>query len=255
MDDAIQHRVYDSLCLPEEAHIGRRIPKTLLVENGAPTSADKRSIQEGIDELQWLAACKPVTIGVQAFSDETREYLEIAIIACAFREDAKVARLIELIHRAIPYPVVLFTSDKTGFAVSAAHKRRAQNETGHIVIDRIVAATGLRFGADDVAEAAFLESLPLALQPRSNLFSLYAGWIARIEAMSAARLTGSFTASDDGDVIDRRREALDAHASLAKEIENLRSKAKQEKQFSRRVSLNMEIHRREVELAAHKKCL
>jgi hypothetical protein len=236
------------------------VPKKLLVEQGAPTSADRRAIQDGIDELQWFAACKPATIAVPAFSDDTREYLEIAVVSCVFRpaahgKPAKVARLIELIHRAIPYPVILITVDESGLAVSAAHKRRAQNEAGRVVIDRAVAATGLRPGSGDAAEAAFLQSLPLAKQPRSDLYALYAGWLSRIEAINAARLTGTFAATDDAGAIDRRRDALDAHARLAKEIDALRARAKHEKQLSRRVNLNMEIQRRETELADFKKNL
>ena len=40
---------------------------------------DKRHISEGIDELIWLAALKPTTVGVPEYRDETREYLEIVI--------------------------------------------------------------------------------------------------------------------------------------------------------------------------------
>ncbi len=241
----------DALGLPPGARVDARVPKKLLIEQGAPTAADKRAIQDGIDELQWFAACKPSTIGVPAFSDDTREYLEIAIIACAFRPGAKAARLIELIHRAVPYPVLLITSDESGLAVSAAHKRHAQNEAGRIVIEQVIAASGLRADALDSVQVAFLKSLALAQQPRTDLFALYAGWIARIEAVNAARLTGAFAATDNQEAIDRRREALDAHARLTKEIEGLRAKAKREKQLNRRVDLNLEIQRRESDLAAY----
>jgi hypothetical protein len=252
--------VVDALALPPGARVDARVPKKMLVEQGAPTPADKRAIQDGIDELQWFAACKPATIGVPAFSDDTREYLEIAVVGCAFRPNstgkpAKAGRLIELIHRAIPYPVLLITSDASGVAVSVAHKRKAQNEAGRVVIERVVAATNLQPGAENAAQLAFLQSLPLAQQPRLDLHVLYAGWLARIEALNAARLTGSFVATDDSVAIDQRREALDAHARLANEIEILRGKAGREKQLSRRVDLNMAIQRLEADLATYKKSL
>ncbi len=247
--------VVDAFALPASARVDARVPKKLLVEQGAPTAADKRVIQDGIDELQWFAACKPATIGVPTFADDAREYLEIAVIGCAFRAGAKSARLIELIHRAIPYPVMLVTADDSGVTLSAAHKRYAQNEAGRIVIDNIVSAPGLRPAMANGAEAALLKSLALAQQARSDLFALYSGWIARIEAFNAARLTGAFAATDDQEAIDRRREALDAHAALTKEIEGLRAKAKREKQLSRRVDLNLEIQSREDDLAAYIKQL
>lgn len=247
--------IVNALGLPQGARVDARVPKKLMIEQGAPTAADKRAIQDGIDELQWFAACKPSTIGVPIFADNVREYLEIAVVGCAFRPNAKANRLIELIHRAIPYPVLLLTSDANGFALSAAHKRHAQNEAGRIVIEQVAAAAGLRADEQDSTQAALLASLALTKQPRADLLTLYSAWIARIEAFNAARLTGAFSTTDDQRTIDRRRDALDAHAKLAKEIEGLRAKAKREKQLNRRVNLNLEIQRREADLAAYAKQL
>jgi len=159
--------VVNALALPPGARVDARVPKKLLVEQGAPTAADKRAIQDGIDELQWLAACKPSTIGVPNFSDEIREYLEIAVVACVFRAGAKAARLVELIHRAIPYPVLLITLDEAGLTVSAAHKRQAQNEAGRVVIDAVVGASGLHPEAPDELVQRFHETTPITRFHRS----------------------------------------------------------------------------------------
>ena len=247
--------IVHALGLPPEARVDARVPKKLLVEQGAPTSADKRAIQDGIDELQWLAACKPSTIGVPSFADDTREYLEIAIVACAFRGGAKAARLIDLIHRAIPYPVLLMTTDEQGIALSVAHKRHAEREAGKVVIERVVSVGGLNAEQLNANEQAFLHSLALANQPCRDLFALYDGWLARIEALNAARLTGAFAASDAASQVARRREALEAHSRLTREISGLRAKAAREKQLNRRVDLNLQIQRLEAEIAAHNKNL
>lgn len=247
--------IIDALGLPPEARVDARVPKKLLVEQGAPTSADKRAIQDGIDELQWLAACKPATIGVPSFADDTRDYLEIAVVACAFRPGAKAARLLELIHRAIPYPVLLVTTDEQGVALSAAHKRHAQNEANKVVIERLVSVVGIRTEQLNTNETAFLQSLALAKQSRRDLCTLYEGWLARIEALNAARLNGAFAASDEPEAIERRREALEAHSRLTREITGLRAKATREKQLNRRVDLNLEIQRLEAEIAGHNKNL
>ena len=52
----------DALGLPAGAIVDQRVPKKLLVEHGAPTAADRRQINEGIEEVRWIAALKP-TIG------------------------------------------------------------------------------------------------------------------------------------------------------------------------------------------------
>ena len=223
-----------------------RVPKKMLAEQGAPTAADKRIILDGIDELQWFAACKPTTIGVPSFKDEAREYLEIAAVGCAFRPEAKTTRLIELIHRAIPYPVLLITTDAEGAALSLAHKRPAEREAGRIVIDRVVSTGPIGFTEVD---QAFLASLALVRQPRHNLNTLYDGWLARVEALQAAKVSGVYLATDDNDSVQRRREALENHTRLLREIALLRAKAGREKQMKGRVDLNLQIQRLQAALA------
>lgn len=48
-----------ALHLPAEAEVSRRVPKSLLLEHGAPTAADRRGINEGVDRLTWVATLKP----------------------------------------------------------------------------------------------------------------------------------------------------------------------------------------------------
>ena len=240
--------ILDALGLPPEARVDARVPKKLLVEQGAPAQADKRAIQEGIDELHWLAVCKPTTIGVPAFVDDAREYLEIAVVSCALRPGAKAKRLIELIHRAIPYPVLLINSDVDGVNVSVAHKRNAQNEAGKIIIESVVLVAGLNRDETNSLECEFTRSIALAKQQRRDLFTLYSGWMARIEALNAARLSGSFAVVDEPTSIERRREALKKHLRLTSEAKVLRALAKSEKRMNRKVDLNIEIQRIESQI-------
>src|SRR3990167_325030 len=127
----------NALAIPYEALVDQRVPKKLLLEQGAPTAADKRQIQDGIEEMTWVAALKPTNIGVPAFPDSVREYLEIPVLAVELRPTAKPPRLIELIHRAIPYPLVLVTAHRDAVNLSLAHKRWSQGEAGKVVIEDV----------------------------------------------------------------------------------------------------------------------
>ena len=84
-----------ALDLPAGSRVDQRVPKKLLLENGAPTAADKRHINEGIEEFMWLAALKPTTIGVPEYRDDVREYLEVAVLRLTLRAGAKATRLVD----------------------------------------------------------------------------------------------------------------------------------------------------------------
>jgi hypothetical protein len=52
----------DACCLSAQALVGQRIAKRLPVDQGVPTAADKRPINDTVDELWWQATLKPGTV-------------------------------------------------------------------------------------------------------------------------------------------------------------------------------------------------
>ena len=252
--------VLDALALPANAKVEQRIPKKLLVEQGAPTAADKRQIQDGIEELQWVAALKPTNIAVPAFRDAEREYLEVAVLTAVFRQNAKLARLTELIHRAVPYPVLLVSSFRDGdtdrIAVSAAHKRFAQNEAGKFVVDEILTTAPMALDAVlPAATQAFLDSLALSKLPTRDLFRFYQGWMNGIVGFAAASITGRFTLPESPEQTHGMRESVAVHSQILNELSALRTQAVKEKQMNRLVELNTKIKRLELQLTANKSAL
>jgi hypothetical protein len=240
----------EALDLPAGSRVDQRVPKKLLLENGAPTAADKRIISDGIEELLWLAALKPTTIGVPEYRDDVREYLEIAVLRVTLRSAGKATRLVELVHRAVPYPLLLLTERGEGFGLSAAHKRWSQGETGKTVLDGDVVAAEWNAENDGERWPAFRNALALGKQPRTTLHALYQGWIDTLLALQAARVTGTFAMAADAEHAAMRCDALQECVRLAGEITRLRATAAEEKQMSRRVELNLELKRVEAAQAA-----
>lgn len=244
-----------ALGLPDSCRVDQRVPKKLLVENGAPTAADKRQINDDIEEIQWVAALKPNTIGVAEYRDDLREYVEIAVLTVTLRatddKPAKVARLAELVHRAVPYPVLLLLNSGQRVTLSFAHKRWAQNEASKVVLDGGVLSVAL---PDDAPSAAtlstFTQALVLTSQPQATLFGLYQGWMDSVQALLAARLTGTFKAADSPEQAAARRQALQECERLELEATRLRTQAAKEKQLARQVELNLALKRVQAQLAA-----
>jgi hypothetical protein len=229
--------------------VDRRVPKTLLLEHGAPTAADKRCINEGIEQILWVAALKPSTIGVAAIRDDAREYLEIAVLRVALRADAREPRLIELLHRAVPYPVLAMTERGDRVTLSLAHKRWSQGEAGKTVLEgEPVAVDCPRDG--DPHGPAFVAVLGLGRQPQASLQALYQGWIDVLLALEAARRTGRFEIPDAAERRAARREALRDCARREAEMARLRAAAAKERQMPRQVELNQELKRVEAAHAA-----
>lgn len=234
-----------ALDLPPESLLDYRVPKKLLLEK-APTAADKRVITAGVEELHWLATLKPGTIGVPPYSDDVREYLEIAVVSATLRDGAKTGRLAELIHRAIPYPVLLLCTQGERLTLSLAHKRRSQGEAGATVLDGDLVNVEL----SGPFTSEFASAIALGQQPRTHLFALYQCWIEKLIALLAARITGTFALPVTPKETSTRWESVQACAALDVAIARLRAAAVRERQLARQVELNLEVKRLERERAA-----
>ena len=249
-----------ALALPTSCRVDQRVPKKLLVENGAPTPADKRLINDCVDEVQWLAALKPNTVGVAEYRDDEREYLEVAVLCVTARpapqtdgagaaaRHVNTTRLAELVHRAVPYPVLLLLAAPQGLFLSLAHKRWAQNEAGKVVLDGEPATVDT--APDLSAEHPFAQALALSRQPQASLLALYQGWMDCLTAWQAAQVTGSFTTTSMPAQAAARREALRTCQQLELESIRLRALAAKEKQMAKQVDLNLALKRVQADLAA-----
>jgi hypothetical protein len=235
--------VIAALDLPASARLDRRVPKKLLLENGAPTATDRKAINDGVDELRWIAALKATTIGVPPYSDDVREYLEIAVLQLTTRPETRTARLASLVHRAVPYPVLLVIGDERHVVISTAHKRLSLGEAGKTVLDD----EGVAIQLDEPGDAAwlptFLDSLALASQPRTSILAVYQGWIDTLIALMAARVTGQFVVLHAPVEKDARREAISDYARVTTEMASLRKAAARETQLPRQVETNQELAR------------
>lgn len=234
-----------ALDLPASGRVDQRVSKKLLLEYGAPTTADKRIINDGIEELVWLAALKPTTIGVPEYRDEVREYLEIAVLRLTLRTAAKARRLVELVQRAVPYPTLLLTEQGGRLGLSAVHKRWSQGEAGKTVLEGEIVAVEWNAEHDGGSWLAFRDALALGKQPRTTLYALYQGWIDTLLALQAARVTGAFAVAANAKHAAARRDGLHELARLDAESARLRAAAAKEKQMAQRVELNLELKRME----------
>ena len=141
--DLSSEQLISALRLPSGSAIGQRVPKKMLSLNltsrGTTTSADRKLLQDQIDEITWVAALKPSNAGIPVYQDEARSYLELAVLHVRLRAGrqpdvkagrvaADVTHIAELVHRAIPYPVLLVMEDAARLFLSMVHIRWAQKE-------------------------------------------------------------------------------------------------------------------------------
>ena len=260
--DLSSEQLISALRLPAEATVGQSVPNKMLAENltsrSTATIADRKLLHEQIEEVTWVAALKPTNAGIPVYQDEVRSYLELAVLSVRLREGSQlapipakvspsVARLAELVHRAIPYPVLLVLDDDARLYLSLVHIRWAQKEADKAVLDGdLIQGVFVHNGspAASVMDAdtvnAFINAMDLSKQPRTDLLTLYQGWMDTLSAWQAAAVTGRFECVSPQQAMARRATLRRCH-ELDAQISSLRAAASKEKQMARQVAANLEI--------------
>lgn len=231
--------LYASLGLPESALVSRRVFKKQFHQFGDLASADRTLLSDQLDSMLWQYALKPDNCGVKSFVDEQREYLEIAVLEGRLENRKATVRLAEIVHRVVPYPVLLVLTDDRGLALSVAHKRLSAAKKDAIVADPPLHGPWLDGADRDAVEAAFIDSLALAKLPRADMLDLYGAYADRLVAMQCAAVTGRFRLPTDADTgAPSRLERLHEARALQREVAQLRANLKNQPSFARQVELN-----------------
>ncbi len=233
--------LYNHMGIPDACQLGKRVFKKLFHENAQLGATDKRAFRDDIDVITWVYTLKPNTIAIAAYEDDQREYHEVAVLQVDAKTQLRTTRIAQIIHRAIPYPVVAVFAYETTCAVSLAHKRFSQAEKGAIVADEFHTTQWFDLTETSGVEQAFLASLALADLPHTHFFALYSALVDRVIALDCARLTGQYSLEASTKKKTDRRERLAACHELEGQIDELKAEIKKEPQFNRQVELNTRI--------------
>lgn len=230
-------RLYEALDLPDRSYLGKRVYKRFFHEHAKLGVTDRKALSEDIDTILWQYTLKPSTVPIQPYHDEEREYLEVAVIQLTLKNQRRTTRITEIIHRAIPYPVVLVLAYGTMVLVSLAQKRLSRAESDAIVAEDFANSDWIDLANTAEVEEQFLESVSFRRLSATNFFVYYTAFLDRVVALEAARVSGRFGV----DAIDSKRKYLQRYTELNREIAVLRAAIQKETAFNRKVELNGKI--------------
>lgn len=235
-------QLIEALALPAGSLQDQIISKALLSEH-APTAALRRLVAERVEQTRWVAQLTPANLGVPAHAATDRAYLQLTVCHLRIRPGAKTGKLSELVHRAIPHPVLLLVDGTFAPVISVAHKRRSQAEADKTVLLEGQAFEASLDGLPAHVLAAFAKTLPAAQQPRRDLLAFYTGYQYAIQALDVARATGTFALETGAERVALRHGQVGRLAEINEEIGRLQRLAKTEKRVAKLTEINDEYSR------------
>jgi len=227
--------------IPENCALNKRVFKKLFEENAKLDATDKKALKDDVQEIRWLYTLKPATINIPRYSDDVRDYPEIAILQVSLSNPARIKRLSALMQKAIPYPLILLFTHENSLSISLADKRVNQADKSKLVIEATIETGLINLRNPTAVQRQFLDDLSLKKLSFINFYAMYQDIFQRVVALNCATLNGRY---------ELKREGQENRVAILREIQTLEqaqaellSKLKREKQMGRQVDLNGQIHK------------
>lgn len=238
----------NTLGVPDSCLLNKPLYKKMFLEHTELDAKDKKALKDNVEKIRWLYTLKPSTINIAPYSDELRDYSELAVLHVEINETKHAERIAHFINRAIPYPLIIFfTANQEGkeyLALCLADKRLNKADKEKWVIEEQLLAPWLVLDESTEVNQAFLNSLQLATLPFSNFWQVYQALSHRVISLKCAEITGRYHLAQDADKSQQQRENLQQYQQIQLEIKKLRGQIKQAA-FNQQVELNTQIKKHE----------
>ena len=198
---------------PKATHFGRVVPKAKIYTHASATTALKSRFVEQIDQINWAHKLAPETVNLPA----TKTVREVQVFRIRLKTPAAHETVLRAIDRAIPFPLIFELTHGGQTQVAAAYKRPSEADSTKWVL-------GDMFRSDWLAADTPRAPLPVALD-MARLYEALLGPLIPVAPQEAEPLQSRLD----------RATALRAQES---EINRLKSRLKNERQFNRRVEIN-----------------
>jgi hypothetical protein len=262
----------EGLSVPNSCVLNKPLFKKMFQEHADLDAKDKKALKDDVDKIRWLYTLKPSTINIAPFSDDLRDYGELAFLYVELSNTKSAERIGNLINRAIPYPLVIFflhsenkiiengkkaTGEPDSYvreqqcaneklAICLADKRINKADQAKWVIEDVQLSPWLGLGSKSENEQAFVNSLNFTGLPHSNFWQFYQAFMCRVQALQCAEISGRFCLVD-GEAAEQQRQQVKHYRQIEQDIKKLRVQIKQA-EFSQQVVLNTQIKQQEQRL-------
>lgn len=223
------------LNFPDSCFVGQRIAKVLFAENGPLTPGDRKTFRSDIEEI-FCSYILDDNHGVMlnSYTDAEHDFSCLAQIDVALKKPGKAARITEICHRAMPYPLIVILHEEEKLWFSMAEKRFSRDGKEQVVLEQQTDTgwIGNRFLQE------FSEAAAFAKFKKNSYLELYRHYVALLDVLKTAEITGSFQQSSISP--EERRQLLEELHQLQNQLVGLKAKAKKEAELSRLVEINMQ---------------
>ena len=214
---------------PPQAKVDRLIPKNKFYEQGKANTKLEQLFVDQVENIRWAYKLASSTIHLQ----DQEDLKEIQIFRVKSRVEDLDVSILSFIDKLILTPIIFEVVYQDKVKVVATYKRLNQ-------ADKTKAVIGQYYASEWLEDHDRIE-LPIYLK----LADLYEHFIAQLLPIASRE----YQENDEQSVsIELKLQKAQQLESLQKQLDKLKSKLRNEKQFNRRVELNKQLQNLQLQI-------
>lgn len=214
---------------PQQAKVNQLIPKNKFYEQGKANTKIEQLFVDQVENIRWAYKLASSTIHLQ----DQEDLKEIQIFRVKSRVEDLDVSILSFIDKLILTPIIFEVVYQDKVKVVASYKRLSQ-------ADKTKAVIGQYYASEWLVDHNRVE-LPLYLK----LADLYEHFIAQILPIASSK---DLENDDESVSIELQLQKAQQLQSLQKQLDKLKSKLRNEKQFNRRVELNKQLQNLQLQI-------
>ena len=251
--------IEDLIKVPDAAIVNNILPKQDIFEATGMNKSDKDYFVRYVKQIRWLYKFSDDTIRTKPYLDEEKEYYEAELFSIKLKKefqeynhntgnfhrfDARLDRIVDILLRFIPYPILLCAqfNDEIKFYVS--HISESKADFDKITLDELINTDWIDVNNMDSFDEELINKLQIDNLDKTNVYTFYDDIVTAIIQYNGSKEAGKKVTLGS----DKIQEIMDEIKVLERKIADLRVKIRRADNFSDRVDYNIQIKDLQMEI-------
>ena len=245
--------IEDLIKVPDAAIVNSILPKQDIFNETGMNRSDKDYFVRYIKQIRWLYKFDDASVRIKPYETEDKSYLEAELISIKLKKefqeynhntgnyhrfDARLDRIVDILLRFIPYPILLCAefNDEIKFYVSHISESKSDNEK--ITLDEIINTDWIKVNDLDGFDEELIYKLQINNLDKTNVFTFYDDMVTAIIQYNGSKEVGQEVTLSSDEI----QKIMDEIKLLERQIADLRVKIRRADSFNERLEYNIEIN-------------
>ena len=244
--------IEDLIKVPNAAIVNSILPKQDIFEATGMTKSDKDYFVRYVKQIRWLYKFDDVSVRIKPYEDDEKSYLESELIGIKLKKefqeynhntgnfhrfDARLDRIVDILLRFIPYPILLCAefNDEIKFYVS--HISESKSDYDKITLDELIYTDWIDVNNLDGFDKELIEKLQIDNLDKTNVFTFYDDMVTAIIQYNGSKEVGQGVTLRPEEI----QKIMDDIKVLERKIAEIRVAIRREDNFNKKMDYNIQI--------------